>query len=1201
MSIDIEQLARTVQCDSGHLRTAVMLLRQGYRPSYLARYRRDELGGLNESVLWVADLAVRSEERIERRRAELQRRAAAADPARPCVEALLADSVNEFELDLAARVLKSPALDATDAHRLAKRLLRPLAGDSADPVQVVHQALGTDDPLRVQSALAGWQDALPDLFHYDLRILRAASQWLERNAKIQIGEIIEPQREDPHDEVEADSASNEHTTDEPHLEDVHPVSPDDSNVAQVANVQVLDQSHPVTPESSPPEQTQPDIAGSPEAQSVSKETSSGHEATLQAEPTIGSPTDATERNQPGKRRRGRGKGKGKGKGKEEHAEGPTKGDDLRRLSPRQRRRKWLVSVLTPLASKSLPPHRLTGFQKLMLLRGERSSLTHPRLVYDRQSLIRHLQKVVGSFHSGFSTTLRETLEAMADPLLDAAEKFFWEEQLHRVRQRLVMVVSERFRRDNLRPPITANRVLAIDAVGPKSVAVAVVSRSGNVLHTEDLPCQLAGPFRQQMVTRLGELIHRFRADFLVVSNGPARRAALTALRDLFSQSQPGTLRWTLVDRSGADLYASSPTADRTMRQLPRRFRAANWLALHLLKPLDAVSELDPTRLRLSSYQRELPKNELRDALSDLLTAAMAGRGADVNGDSTSLLAKMPGLSPEMVERIDHARRDQLLSSREALAQLDGWNDVSRRQALPFLRVYNSSQKLDGTAIHPDDYHLAAKLISALAIPESPAAPPGYQAPLYKKPVAHVAEENSLAVPSGETVEQQPAQVAGESKTEPEVAAVASLGETSDDSSLDQAQSEPTPETSSTSIQTDGPLQPHLQGFGEANVVVDVSKPSPPPIVDEPEPEVIRHSLPVEEKVRKVIKEWQVGPYRVRKIVGWLCEPFSPDRTEGQPAFSMESVPQLMDLKPGQAVVGVVVGVTPFGAFVEIAPDCNGMIHISRLTESYLEDPHEAVQVGDVVNAHVLEVDLKRRRVALSCISPERQRILDEQLQQRRDRGSHGHAGESFARGHRREDNQHRGGQGSRNEGQRSGQRPDEQRRGNQGGGDRGGQRSGQHDRGQQPGRGFGQQQRRDHSSRGGQGQGQDRTHRRHEGHGPPSGDQPRKSGERKPFTGESKPKSITRVERPQPATPITDGMKSGAEPLRSFSDLMQFYRQKDPPADPESRATITESVSESTATSPESTSQDAPATTPANEESGASASESHTHDETHQP
>ena len=69
--------------------------------------------------------------------------------------------------------------------------------------------------------------------------------------------------------------------------------------------------------------------------------------------------------------------------------------------------------------------------------------------------------------------------------------------------------------------------------------------------------------------------------------------------------------------------------------------------------------------------------------------------------------------------------------------------------------------------------------------------------------------------------------------------------------------------------------------------------------------------------------------------------------------------------------GVVTNVTNFGAFVDIGVHQDGLVHVSALSEKFVKDPHEVVKAGDVVKVKVLEVDIARKRIALTM------RLTDE--------------------------------------------------------------------------------------------------------------------------------------------------------------------------------------------------------------------------------
>jgi uncharacterized protein len=81
------------------------------------------------------------------------------------------------------------------------------------------------------------------------------------------------------------------------------------------------------------------------------------------------------------------------------------------------------------------------------------------------------------------------------------------------------------------------------------------------------------------------------------------------------------------------------------------------------------------------------------------------------------------------------------------------------------------------------------------------------------------------------------------------------------------------------------------------------------------------------------------------------------------------------------LTGTVLNVVDFGAFVDIGLPDSGLIHISRLADRFVKDPHEVVSVGDILNVWVVEVDKQRRRVSLTAIKPGTERPQAE----RRDR------------------------------------------------------------------------------------------------------------------------------------------------------------------------------------------------------------------------
>ncbi|MES2365529.1 MAG: Tex family protein [Pseudomonadota bacterium] len=104
---------------------------------------------------------------------------------------------------------------------------------------------------------------------------------------------------------------------------------------------------------------------------------------------------------------------------------------------------------------------------------------------------------------------------------------------------------------------------------------------------------------------------------------------------------------------------------------------------------------------------------------------------------------------------------------------------------------------------------------------------------------------------------------------------------------------------------------------------------------------------------------------VQDILRELEKPGRDPRPAFKAAIFKEGVEDLKDLQPGMVLEGVVTNVTNFGAFVDVGVHQDGLVHISALADKFVKDPHSVVKAGDVVKVKVLEVDVQRKRVALT--------------------------------------------------------------------------------------------------------------------------------------------------------------------------------------------------------------------------------------------
>ena len=108
-----------------------------------------------------------------------------------------------------------------------------------------------------------------------------------------------------------------------------------------------------------------------------------------------------------------------------------------------------------------------------------------------------------------------------------------------------------------------------------------------------------------------------------------------------------------------------------------------------------------------------------------------------------------------------------------------------------------------------------------------------------------------------------------------------------------------------------------------------------------------------------------GVPTVTDILVELEKPGRDPRPEFKTAVFAEGIETISDLRPGMALEGVVTNVTAFGAFVDVGVHQDGLVHVSQLADRFVKDPRDVVNAGDVVRVCVLDVDLDRKRIALT--------------------------------------------------------------------------------------------------------------------------------------------------------------------------------------------------------------------------------------------
>jgi len=1168
---DIQAIARYMRLPEDQLKFPIELLNQGYEPNYLANYRPDELGNIDEQTLSVLRRALNYSESLKDHKEKVQQTLEREQQWNETVSSVISQANTISQVDTVIR------------HLRARRNSRSIA-EKCPQVESVGQAILTmqGDPPKDLLAWVAETASVPleqaadvlentkrwmvHLLSEDVRLMQDLQLTILKRASISVKVLPDPPRGSDeekrleHSENISPALQNAATTmvasesaslsASPVLADdvAHPTS-ESGEQAELGEAKTeLDADVQVSGDSTNQESI---LISSTDVQ-PGELTATAPDQAIDDNQVLGDPSHTTPNMastaplivdfQQGKK---------PGKGLK------TKTLSDKQLSPRQRRRKWLRSILESYSKLRKPLSALTPYQILMLSRGQRSQIVSVQFHYDEKPLVQVCRESLcpgrHPMHYWLVEIAEEGLRSHILPRLHQDVFAILEEDAH---TDLTEAAVVHLQASLLQRPVRGHRILVIDAIGPKMAAVAIVDAEGNVVFTNEIACNSnRADVVAQNVVSLGQWIHEHKVTLLALSNGPARRYLIHTVSELLKQSADGSLYWTMVDRAGADGYCMSRGCLVELPRISRRHRAATWLAWRLQDPLKQILKVDPVRLRLGSYQRELPQRELEAALQDAVSAAITKAGVDVIHANVDVLKRIPGMTAIAAKAVVQACHDDKITNRESLMSVlrEHLSETHARQAIGFLKVYGSSNTLDGTTVHPDDYRLAERLIAHANITMPAAAPENWTKPNYAElDVAHAAatiehakqvteepfagsielKDASGEIVSEETVQSPDASPTNNGTTEVEVPSDTLPSDTalsdtasSDGTAVDSAD---VPRSESIAESTSSTTPASVSDADESNQpTVPLTPRSSVPMPPIPTAAMERPTLSID--VERLARSWQVGREKMKRVANCLQFSFADSRDFQFPMPLLCKVPRLDNLQSGMMLQALVIGVADFGVFVDLGPDCSGLIHISRLAPDFIEDPHQFVQVGDLVPVWVLNVDEKKKRVSLTAIPPGTPSRRSEQGSSGPNEGSHDRGGQgrgNQAGGDNRNQRNDRNQTGARDSGPRQNQPQSADRTGQPAGSGSGGDRS----------RSSGGDSR---NSRGGGNRG-----------GKPFGrDGNRDRGRNNSESGDSsQSRRPTRVDPPKPVTPISDAMQKGKEPLRSFSDLLQFIKKsKDEP------------------------------------------------------
>ena len=419
----------------------------------------------------------------------------------------------------------------------------------------------------------------------------------------------------------------------------------------------------------------------------------------------------------------------------------------------------------------------------------------------------------------------------------------------RAEEEAIQVFARNLKDLLLAAPAGSRATMGLDPGIRTGVKVAVIDGTGKLLETSTVyPFQPRNDVRGAQAELL-RLVTRHKVELIAIGNGTASRETDRLAAELIAALPGPAPTKVVVSEAGASVYSASALAAAEFPDLDVSLRGAVSIARRLQDPLAELVKIDPKSIGVGQYQHDVDSHRLARSLDAVVEDAVNAVGVDLNTASAPLLARVSGLGTSLADAIiSHRNQAGPFKSRRELTGVSRLGPKTFEQCAGFLRITNGAEPLDASAVHPEAYGVASKIVAACG----------------------------------------------------------------------------------RDVRT-------LMGDSAALKALD-----PRVFVDE------RFGLPT-----------------VKDIIAELEKPGRDPRPEFRTATFAEGINEIADLKPGMMLEGTVTNVAAFGAFVDIGVHQDGLVHVSQLADRFVKNPQDVVKAGDVVKVRVVDVDAKRKRIALS--------------------------------------------------------------------------------------------------------------------------------------------------------------------------------------------------------------------------------------------
>ena len=359
----------------------------------------------------------------------------------------------------------------------------------------------------------------------------------------------------------------------------------------------------------------------------------------------------------------------------------------------------------------LPSHRI-----LAINRGEKEDFLKVKIAKPEEKILSYIERDIIKGHTQFEeyliNTIQDSWKRLIEPSIDREIR---SDLTQKAEEKAIKVFGKNAKQLLLGAPLKGLTVIGFDPAYRTGCKIAVIDETGKVLETTTIyPTEPQNDVENSTKTLL-ELINKYNVDMFAIGNGTASRESEIFVADVIKRAKENfgkDVHYAIVSEAGASVYSASKLATEEYPDINVSLRGAISIARRLQDPLAELVKIDPKSIGVGQYQHDVDQKMLSESLTGVVEDAVNKVGVDINTATPSLLQYISGINKTIANNIVKFRDENgKIKERKELLKVPKLGKATFEQCAGFIRITDGKNPLETTAVHPESYEIAEKLLN----------------------------------------------------------------------------------------------------------------------------------------------------------------------------------------------------------------------------------------------------------------------------------------------------------------------------------------------------------------------------------------------------------------------------------------------------------------------------------------------------------